>query len=180
MRSPAPILVLMLALAGRLAGQKRAADSIAVLQVIAHRTEAMRAHDAHAERSVYAQNAVWINAFARRRVGPDSIEAFLGRLYADPGYAASRMVREAVPEVWFVRPDVAVVHEYHEREAQRLADGSVIPIRRLLADPGAFRVRKAPDVGFGSNGGARSDWNGDRRNSVGQLPERRTEAGYAL
>ena len=131
MRSPAPILVLILALAGKLAGQSRAADSIAVLHVIEHRTEAMRAHDAHAERSVYAPNAVWINAFGRRRVGPDSIEAFLSGLYADPGYTASRMAREAAPEVWFIRPDVAVVHEYHEREAQRLADGSVIPIRRV-------------------------------------------------
>jgi hypothetical protein len=26
---------------------------------------------------------------------------------------------------------VAVVHEYHEREGQRLTDGSVIPIRRV-------------------------------------------------
>jgi hypothetical protein len=64
-------------------------------------------------------------------VGPDSIEAFLGRLYADSGYAASRMVREAVPEVRFIRSDVAAVHEYHEREGQHLADGTVIPIRRV-------------------------------------------------
>lgn len=131
MRTPAAILVLLLAVAGELAGQSRAADSIAVLHVIEHRTDAMRAHDAHAERSVYAPNAVWINAFGRRRVGADSIETFLSRLYADPGYAASRMVREGTPEVWFIRPDVAVVHEYHEREAQRLADGTVIPIRRV-------------------------------------------------
>jgi uncharacterized protein (TIGR02246 family) len=131
MRTPATVLVLILALAGKLPGQSRVADSIAVLHVIERRTEAMRAHDAHAERTVYAPDAVWINAFGRRRVGPDSIEAFLSRLYADPGYAASRLVREEVPEVWFIRPDVAVVHEYHEREAQRLADGSVIPIRRV-------------------------------------------------
>ena len=131
MRIPATVLVLIQTLAGGLAGQGRAADSIAVLQVIERRTEAMRAHDSHAERTIYAPNAVWINAFGRRRVGVDSIEAFLSRLYANPGYAASRMVREKAPEVWFIRPDVAVVHEYHEREAQRLADGSVIPVRRV-------------------------------------------------
>jgi uncharacterized protein (TIGR02246 family) len=131
MRTPATVLVLILALAGKVAGQSRAADSIAVLHVIERRTEAMRAHDAHAERTVYAPDAVWINAFGRRRVGPDSIEAFLGRLYDDPGYAASRLVREKAPEIWFIRPDVAIVHEYHEREAQRLADGSVIRIRRV-------------------------------------------------
>lgn len=131
MRAPASVLVLSLTLAGNLSGQSRAADSIAVLHVIERRTEAMRAHDAHAEGSIYAPGAVWMNAFGRRRVGPDSIEAFLSRLYADSGYAASRLVREAVPEVWFIRPDVALVHEYHEREAQRLADGSIIPIRRV-------------------------------------------------
>lgn len=131
MRTPPAVLVLILAIASRLAGQGRAADSIAVLHVIERRTEAMRAHDAHAERTVYAPDAVWINAFGRRRVGPDSIEAFLGHLYADSGYAASRLVREEAPEVRFIRPDVAVVHEYHEREGQRLADGTVIPIRRV-------------------------------------------------
>lgn len=131
MRTPATVLVLVLVLVGKLAGQDRAADSIAVLHVIERRTEAMRAHDAHAERAVYAPDAIWINAFGRRRVGPDSIEAFLGRLYADPGYAASRMVREEAPEVRFLRPDVAVVHEYHEREGQRLANGSFIPVRRV-------------------------------------------------
>jgi uncharacterized protein (TIGR02246 family) len=131
MRTPAVVLVPILALAAGLPAQGRAGDSIAVLQVIARRTEAMRAHDALAERAVYAPNAVWINAFGRRRDGPDSIAAFLGRLYADPGYAASRLVREEPPDLWFIRPEVAVVHEYHEREAQRLADGSVIPIRRV-------------------------------------------------
>jgi len=131
MRTSATVLLLILALAGNLASQSRSADSIAVLQVIERRTEAMRAHDAHTERTIYAPDAVWINAFGRRREGPDSIEAFLDRLYADSGYAASRMVREETPEVRFIRPDVAVVHEYHEREGQRLGDGTVIPIRRV-------------------------------------------------
>jgi ketosteroid isomerase-like protein len=102
-----------------------------VLHVIEHRAEAQRTHDAHAERTIYAPDAVWINAFGRRQVGPDSIEAFLGRLYADSGYAVSRLERQEMPQVRFIRPDVAVVHEYHEREGQRLADGSIIPIRRV-------------------------------------------------
>jgi uncharacterized protein (TIGR02246 family) len=120
-----------LVLAGNLTGQSRAADSVAVLHVIERRTEAMRSRDSRAERAVYAPDAMWINAFGRRRAGPDSIEAFLRLLYADSGYAESRMVREEPPEVRFIRPDVAVVHEYHEREGQRLAGGSVIPIRRV-------------------------------------------------
>lgn len=131
MRTPATVLVLILVLAGNLAAQTRATDSIAVLQVIERRAEAQRMHDAHAERTIYAPDAVWINAFGRRRAGPDSIEVFLVSLYADSGYSASRLVRQAVPEVRFIRPDVAVVHEYHEREGQRLTDGSMIPIRRV-------------------------------------------------
>lgn len=109
MRTPAVTLVLVLALAGKLAGQSRAADSIAVLHLIAHRTEAMRAPDALAERPGYAPGAVRVNASGLRRVGPASVAAFLGRLYVDPGYAASRMAHEAAPEVWFIRPDVAVL-----------------------------------------------------------------------
>jgi uncharacterized protein (TIGR02246 family) len=131
MHTPSTVFVLILALAGNLAGQSHAADSIAVLQVIERRTEAMRMRDSRAERTIYAPDAMWINAFGRRRAGPDSIEAFLRLLYADSGYAESRLVREEAPEVRFIRPDVAVVHEYHEREGQRLPGGSVIPLRRV-------------------------------------------------
>jgi hypothetical protein len=70
MRTPTALLVVILTLAGKVAGQSRAVDSIAVLNVVQRRTEAMRAHDARAERTVYAPDAVWINAFGRRRVGP--------------------------------------------------------------------------------------------------------------
>jgi uncharacterized protein (TIGR02246 family) len=91
----------------------------------------MRTRDSHIERAIYGPDAVWINAFGRRLTGPDSIEAFLARLYADSGFAKSRLVRQDAPEVWFIRPDVAVVHEYLETEGQRLPDGSVIPVRRV-------------------------------------------------
>jgi uncharacterized protein (TIGR02246 family) len=89
----------------------------------------MRALRAIPQGAIYAPDAVWINAFGRRIVGRDSIVAFLGALYAEPGYAGSRIVRETPPELLFVRPDVATVHEFHEREGQRLADGSVIARR---------------------------------------------------
>jgi uncharacterized protein (TIGR02246 family) len=130
-RSPAIILVLLLAVTGKVFGQSRAVDSVAILKVIERSSEAMRAHDARTERTIYAADALWINAFGRRRVGPDSIGAFLGRLYADSGYAASRIAREEAPEVRFIRSDVAIVHEYHEREGQQLVDGTIIPIRRV-------------------------------------------------
>ena len=123
----------LFALAGatELPAQSHADDSVAILRVIARRLEAARARNARLERTIYAPNAVWINAFGTRREGVDSIGAFLDRLYADPGYGESRMTRSDPPEVIFIRRDAAVVHEYHEREGQRQSNNTVIPIRRI-------------------------------------------------
>jgi len=118
--------VLLLRLPGSLAAQSRAADSTSIVQLVRHHVDAMRHGRAELQRANYAPDAVWNNAFGRRRTGVDSIVAFLQALYADSGYAQSRLVNEGPPEVFFLRPDVAVVHEYHEREGQRLADGRVL------------------------------------------------------
>ena len=112
-----------------LTSQTRAADSVAIVQLVQHHVESMRALRADLQGAIYTPDAVWINAFGRRIIGRDSIVVFLRGLYADPGYVGSRLVRETDPEVFFVRPDVATVHEFHEREGQRLADGSVIARR---------------------------------------------------
>jgi uncharacterized protein (TIGR02246 family) len=112
-----------------LTSQTRAADSAAIVQLVHQHVESMRALRADLQGAIYAPDAVWINAFGRRIAGRDSIVAFLGRLYAEPGYVGSRIVRETEPQLIFVRPDVATVHEFHEREGQRLADGSVITRR---------------------------------------------------
>jgi uncharacterized protein (TIGR02246 family) len=109
--------------------QASGADSAAVLHLIQQRAEAMRSRSAELQRPSYASGAVWINAFGVRRTGPDSIVAFLGRLYADTGFRESRVIHEAPPELIFVRPDVAIVHEFHAREGQRLANGTVIDRR---------------------------------------------------
>ena len=93
MRTPSTILVLFLAFGGALGAQTRASDSMAILHVIERRSESMRTLDAPSERAVFAPDAVWINAFGRRRTGPDSIEVFLRLLYADSGYRESRFVR---------------------------------------------------------------------------------------
>jgi len=106
-----------------------AADSVAILRIVQQRADAMRKLSAEMEGANYALSAVWINAFGGRRVGRDSIVAFLRGLYDDPGYRESRVIHEDPPEVLFIRPDVAVVHEFHEREGQRLADGTVIARR---------------------------------------------------
>lgn len=112
-----------------LLAQSRSADSAAIVRIVQRRAEAMRTRNAEAQRANYAPNAIWINAFGVRRSGRDSIVAFLRGLYADPGYRESRVTREDPPEVVFLRPDVAVVHEFRESEGQRLADGTVIARR---------------------------------------------------
>lgn len=114
---------------GCLTSQTRAADSVAIVQLVHQHVESMRALRADLQAAIYTPDAVWINAVGRRIMGRDSIVAFLGGLYAEPGYAGSRIVGEKPPEITFVRPDVATVHEFHEREGQRLADGSVIARR---------------------------------------------------
>jgi uncharacterized protein (TIGR02246 family) len=109
--------------------QARTADSIAILQLVARRAEAIRTRNAELQRPAYAPDAVWINAFGVRRTGRDSIVAFLGGLYADSGFRESRLVRAAPPEVLFIRPDVAVVHDFQESQGQRLRNGEVVDRR---------------------------------------------------
>lgn len=126
MNRAAAFLAVSLAIPLPVFAQSRSQDSLSILDVLRHRTQAMQSRNADLQRGMYAPGAVWINAFGRRRSGPDSIIAFLSRLYADPGYQESRVVRENPVEILFIRPDVVVVHGYHEREGQRLADGRVI------------------------------------------------------
>ena len=112
-----------------LPGQARETDSLAILGVIEQHEEAMRGFQADQQAKLYAADAVWINAFGTRRAGRDSILVFLRALNADSGYRASHVHRAAPPEVIFVRPDVAIVREFHQRDGQRLADGSIIDRR---------------------------------------------------
>lgn len=130
-RSRAFLLVIALSVIGArpLLAQSRTADSAAILEIIRSRAEAIRTLNAERQAANYAPRAIWLNAFGVRRVGKDSILSYLRGLYADPGFRESRSVREEPPEVIFVRPDVAVVHDFREREGQRLADGTVIARR---------------------------------------------------
>jgi uncharacterized protein (TIGR02246 family) len=114
---------------GVLAAQTRGMDSLAVLHVVQQHEEYMGSLQADRQGAIYAPDAVWINAFGRRIAGRDSIVAFLRELYRDPGYRESRVTREKPAEVIFVRSDVAIVHEFHQRDGQRMADGSVIARR---------------------------------------------------
>lgn len=105
-----------------------------------------RKAEAEEERSMLSEDARWLNAFGRVMVGRDAIMAWEAHLQASPGYAASHVSRQDDPEIRFLRPDVAIIHEYHEREGQ-IIDGVVTPTRRvnttyvLTLEEGAWLVR---------------------------------------
>ena len=79
---------------------------------------------------VWAKDARWLQAFGRVFHGRDTIINFTKYLHKIPGYAKSKVVRQDEPEVIFIRPDVAILHEYHEREGQ-IINNVVTPTRRI-------------------------------------------------
>ncbi|HTE27481.1 DUF3828 domain-containing protein [Flavitalea sp.] len=105
-------------------------DTAGVLAVMARRSRAMQERNAEIHRLNYAPNAQWLNAFGVRITGPDSIITFLQGLYDDPGYKESVKIREDKPEITFIRPDVAVAHQYEELEAQRIR-GILLNTRKI-------------------------------------------------
>ena len=78
----------------------------------------------------WSADARWVNAFGRVFTGRDTIMNWLDALYRRPGYAASYIARQDDPEIRFLRPDVVIVHEYHEREGQIIND-QVTPTRKI-------------------------------------------------
>ena len=54
----------------------------------------------------------------------------LYEVITQPGYAASNISLQDDPEIKFLRPDVVVIHEYHEREGQ-LINNQVTPTRKI-------------------------------------------------
>ncbi len=79
---------------------------------------------------VWAEDARWLQAFGRVFHGRDTIINFTKYLHNLPGYSISKVGRQDEPEVIFIRPDVAILHEYHEREGQ-IINNVVTPTRRI-------------------------------------------------
>lgn len=86
--------------------------------------------DLNALKQTWSDDARWLNAFGRVFVGKDTVISWLNYLYNQPGYAASHVSRQDQPEIKFLRPDVAVIHEYHEREGQ-VINSQVTPTRKI-------------------------------------------------
>jgi len=86
--------------------------------------------DLNALKKTWSEDARWLNAFGRVFVGRDTVIGWLDYLYKQPGYAASNISLQDDPEIKFLRPDVVVIHEYHEREGQ-LINNQVTPTRKI-------------------------------------------------
>jgi uncharacterized protein (TIGR02246 family) len=144
------VIVLALAIAGvatQVSAQDRGADSVSIVQLLNQRAAALRARQVEPQVTLYASNALWINAFGIRRDGRESVIAFLRRLYAYPGYRDAKVTHETPAEVVFLRPDVAVANEYRDTEGQRLPNGTVINRRTrttfvLTKEKGKWLIRQ--------------------------------------
>ena len=79
---------------------------------------------------IWAEDGRWLQAFGRVFNGKDSIINFIKILHNNPGYSASTANKYGEPEIKFLRPDVAVVHQYHEREGQ-IINEVVTPTRKI-------------------------------------------------
>ncbi|WP_019677892.1 DUF4440 domain-containing protein [Arsukibacterium perlucidum] len=79
---------------------------------------------------IWSEDARWLQAFGRVFHGKDTITSFEKRLHSNAGYAASFISVRRDPEIKFLRPDVVVVHQYHEREGQVINE-VVAPTRRI-------------------------------------------------
>ena len=95
---------------------------------------------------VWAKDARWLQAFGRVFKGRDTIISFTKYLNRSAGYTVSKVSRQDDAEITFIRPDVAVLHEYHEREGQ-IINGLVTPTRKinttyvLSKENGVWKIR---------------------------------------
>jgi uncharacterized protein (TIGR02246 family) len=88
------------------------ADDVSAINAIAHRwRRAFTEGDAGLFVDDYADDAMYVNAFGRACRGGPAIAAFLQEVF-DRGDFAAATVTASPPEIRFVRPDVAVAHDF--------------------------------------------------------------------
>ena len=122
-----------------------AEDVRAITAIVERWTQAFAAGDAGPITADYADDAEWINAFGRARLGGPAISAFLQELFRQ-GLWAMATFTASPPEIRFVRPDVAVEHDLMVIRSQRTPTGAEYPERRthtqrvLTKDGGRWHV----------------------------------------
>lgn len=122
-------------------------DEAGVRAAVLKRIDDERRLEAHLVSELFADDAIWVNAFGRRIVGRPAIATWFEALYADPGYRQRQeSVAPAIAEVVFLRPDVAVVRIFRMNRGQRLPNGTTIERRThntmtLTREPNGWKVR---------------------------------------
>ncbi|WP_372628044.1 DUF4440 domain-containing protein [Arsukibacterium sp.] len=102
-------------------------DSLAIKNIIDIQSKSGNFEE---REKIWSEDGRWLQAFGRVFRGKDSITSFEQKLHANAGYAASNVSVRSEPEIKFLRSDVVVVHQYHEREGQ-IINGVVTPTRRI-------------------------------------------------
>jgi uncharacterized protein (TIGR02246 family) len=118
----------------------------AITAIVERFHRAFVAGDAGPLAADYAADAEWINAFGVARRGGPAIAAFLQELIGQGRWATATFTA-APPEIRFLRPYVAVAHDFVVIRGQRTPGGAAYPERRthqqrvLTKDGGRWRVR---------------------------------------
>lgn len=102
-------------------------DSLAIKNIINIQSKSGNFEE---REKIWAEDGRWLQAFGRVFYGKDTITSFEKYLHANAGFATSFISVRRDPEIKFLRPDVVVVHQYHEREGQ-VIDEVVTPTRRI-------------------------------------------------
>jgi hypothetical protein len=102
-------------------------DSLAIKNIIDIQSKSGNFEE---REKIWSEDGRWLQAFGRVFHGKDTITSFEKKLHGNAGYAASSVSVRDAPEIKFLRPDVVVVHQYHEREGQVINE-VVTPTRRI-------------------------------------------------
>lgn len=103
------------------------ADTMAIKNIVEIQAKSKNFEE---REKIWADDGRWLQAFGRVFYGKDSIINFINVLHNNPGYAVSKASHYDNPEIKFLRPDVAVVHQHHQREGQ-IINGVVTPARKI-------------------------------------------------
>ncbi len=110
---------------------RHSADEAAIEAMLSVLGKGWKTGDAKLASSVYTDYAQWMNAFGRRKNGRAEIETFLTWLFAHPGEQNTKSTSQRDFSIKFLRPDVAVLHQYREVTGQLTDDGKETPKRRI-------------------------------------------------
>lgn len=102
-------------------------DSLAIKNIINIQSKSGNFEE---REKIWAEDGRWLQAFGRVFYGKDTITSFEKYLHANAGFATSFVSFRRDPEIKFLRPDIVVVHQYHEREGQVINE-VVTPTRRI-------------------------------------------------